>query len=70
MHGLPSDVLAIIQAFAPMFTERVWQRVQVLLMGAILTPGRRTVVVVLRVMGLSEQRRFNIYDRYCRTFLL
>lgn len=63
MHGLPSDVLAIIRVFAPVFTERVWQRAQVLLIGAILTPGRRTVAAVLRVMGLREERRFKNYHR-------
>jgi len=63
MGGLPPDVLLIISVFAPLFTETVWQRVQVLLVGAILTPGRRTVAAVLRVMGLSDERRFKNYHR-------
>ena len=42
MGGLPPDVLLIISVFAPLFTEAVWQRARVLLVGAILTPGRRT----------------------------
>jgi hypothetical protein len=63
MSELPLDVLSIIKVFAPLFSKRVWQRAQVLLIGAILTPGRRTVAAVLRVMGLSEERRFKNYHR-------
>ncbi len=63
MDGLPPDVFEIIRVFAPVFSERVWPRAQVLLIGAILTPGRRTVAAVLRVMGLSDERRFKNYHR-------
>jgi hypothetical protein len=49
--------------FAPLFSKRVWARAQVLLVGAILTPGTRTVAAVLRVMGLSEERHFQNYHR-------
>lgn len=63
MGRLPPDVLSIIGVFAPLFTARVWPRAQVLLVGAILTPGRRTVAAVLRVMGLSDERRFKNYHR-------
>ena len=49
--------------FAPLFTETVWARAQQLLLGAILTPGRRTVASILRVLGLSEARRFKNYHR-------
>ena len=41
----------------------VWQHAQVLLIGAILVPGRRTVTAVLRIMGLSEERQFQTYHR-------
>jgi len=34
-----------------------------LLLGAILTPGARTVTAVLRVMGLARERRFTNYHR-------
>ena len=44
--------------FAPLFTKRVWQHVQVLLVGAILTPGKRTVTAALRVMGLAHAKSF------------
>jgi hypothetical protein len=41
----------------------MWRRAQVLLLGAILAPGRRTVTAVLRSMGLSEERQFRTYHR-------
>ena len=37
--------------------------VQVLLTGAILTAGPRTVTAVLRVMGLSQEKQFQKYHR-------
>ena len=38
-----------------------WQKAQVLLVGAILTPGRRTVAAALRIMGRSDQRDYARY---------
>jgi DDE superfamily endonuclease len=49
--------------FAPLFSKRVWQNAQVLLMGAILAPGRRTVSSALRAMGLDRHERFHRYHR-------
>ena len=63
MGALPPDVLTMISVFAPLVSERVWQRAQVLLIGALLVPGRRTVASVLRVMGLAGERRFKNYHR-------
>ena len=55
MGSLPPDLLAIISVFAPLFTDSVWQRAQVLFVGAVLTPGHRTVAAILRVMGLAQE---------------
>ncbi len=57
------DYLSLIQVFAPYFSNLVWQHAQVLLIGAILVPGRRTVTAVLRIMGLSAERQFQAYHR-------
>ena len=35
----------------------------VLLVGAILAPGKRTVTAILRIMGLSQERHFQNYHR-------
>jgi len=63
MPTLPEAYLSLIQAFAPHFSNCIWQHARVLLLGAILAPGRRTVTAVLRIMGLSAERQFQAYHR-------
>ena len=58
MEALPTEIVRVLRTFEDVFSERVWDWVQVLVVGAILTPGQRTVASVLRVMGLSEERQF------------
>jgi hypothetical protein len=43
MPTLPPAMLLLVAPFAPLFAARVWRHAQVLLGGAILAPGRRTV---------------------------
>jgi len=49
--------------FAPLFSRRVFRHVQVLVAGAILAPGKRTVGSALRAMGLDQEKRFHRYHR-------
>jgi DDE superfamily endonuclease len=63
MPTLPRDMLLLLAPFAPLFSRRVWRRALVLLAGALLAPGRRTVTAALRVMGLAQDRRFERYHR-------
>src|SRR5918997_4305056 len=49
--------------FAPLFSQRSWRHAKVLLIGAILAPGRRTVASILRIAGLRRERRFVNYHR-------
>ena len=60
---MPCEFVALMVAFAPLFSKPVFQHVQVLLMGAILAPGKRTVTSALRVMGLSQEKHFQNYHR-------
>ena len=60
---LPDAMIAVLRPFAQAFTERTWEWVQILVVGAILAPGRRTVTAVLRVMGLRNERQFQRYHR-------
>jgi hypothetical protein len=53
----------ILSAFARLFSKRVWQHVQILLFGAILAPGQRTVTATLRIMGLSGDKHFQNFHR-------
>src|SRR3954466_16283895 len=50
---IPVLVRAWMQPFRACFTAPVWQHVLVLVMGAVLAPGKRTVTAALRVMGLD-----------------
>lgn len=60
---LPSDFAQIILAFQPLMLNRTWQHATVLLVGAILAPGKRTVSSVLRIMGRGQEHRFQNYHR-------
>ena len=63
MPTLPPAILLLVAPFAPLFARRVWRHAPVLLGGAILAPGRRTVAAALRVMGLEREPRFERYHR-------
>src|SRR5215212_9544027 len=63
MLDLPKPIIQVLRAFEPVFSERVWEWVKVLLVGAILTPGQRTVTAALRVMGLSDEAQYQNYHR-------
>jgi len=56
-------MIQVLAPFAPLFSERVFQHAKVLLAGAVLAPGRRTVSSALRAMGLDQERRFHRYHR-------
>jgi hypothetical protein len=63
MLNLPAEVTAFLAPFAPLFTPSVWSHAQILFVGAILTPGKRTVTAILSVMGLRQNRHFQNYHR-------
>jgi hypothetical protein len=56
MPPLPEAIILVLASFAPLFSHRVWLHAQVLLVGAMLAPGARTVTAALRVMGLAGER--------------
>jgi len=63
MH-LPACFATVILTFAPVFLQqRTWHHAELLLIGAILAPGKRTVTSLLRITGLSRERRFTNYHR-------
>ena len=63
MLTLPKEFASLLTTFAPLFSRRVWHHVQVLIVGAILVPGQRTVTAALRVMGLAHAKSFQQYHR-------
>jgi DDE superfamily endonuclease len=58
MPPLPEAIILLLAPFAPCLSRRVWGHAQLLRLGALLTPGARTVAAALRVMELSGERYF------------
>jgi hypothetical protein len=56
-------MLHLLKPFMPLFSKRVWPYAQVLVAGAILAPGKRTVSAALRAMGLGQTEQFQRYHR-------
>jgi len=58
---VPPILLTLMEAFRGFFTAPVFDHVLVLVTGAVLTPGKRTVSAVLRIMGLGQAGGFALY---------
>ena len=65
--SVPEVLAAWMRPFASCFTAAVWRHVLVLVAGALLVPGRRTVAAALRVMGLAQAPGFAVYHRVLST---
>lgn len=63
MLTLPKDIMVVIAPFRQAFNPRIWDLVEILAVGAILTPGKRTVSAVLRTMGLEKESTYQNYHR-------
>ena len=63
MLTLPDEYNTHFNHFQPFFSKRVWKLAIVLIVGAILAPGKRTVTAALRIMGLSQEQHFQNYHR-------
>ena len=63
MPSLPVEMIVLLAPFAQLFADGVWLHTQVLVVGATLAPGKRTVSSCLRVMGLSGEAHFTNYHR-------
>jgi hypothetical protein len=63
MFALPVPIETILVAFTPVFTQPVWHHAKLLIVGAILARGKRTVTSALRAMGLVQERHFTNYHR-------
>lgn len=60
---LPAEMVTLLAAFAPLFSDRVWSHARPLVLGAILATGRRTVTTALRILGLNHEPHFTNYHR-------
>lgn len=57
----PPSILAYILPFSILFSRPVWKNAMILICGAILAKGKRTVTSCLRVMGLKDEKNFPKY---------
>ena len=55
MPSLPDPIVSLLSPFASLFDARTWRKVQILLTGVILAPGRRTVTSALYALGLQAE---------------
>ncbi len=61
LNPTPPVLAGWMAAFRDHFSAPVWFRVLVLVAGAVLAPGKRTVSQALRVMGLAAKPGFSRY---------
>ena len=61
MPTLPPAFARIMIAFRPLFSKSVFANAMVLMVGAVLAPGRRTVAAALRAVGLGRERAYHKY---------
>lgn len=60
---VPVVLVPWLQPFREFFSAQVWDRVLVLVAGAVLAPGKRTVSSALRIMGLDSISNFTGYHQ-------
>jgi hypothetical protein len=63
MRTLPFTITTVSGTFAPLVSTCVFERAKLLLVGAILAPGRRIMASVLRVMRKGDDSHVQHYPR-------
>ena len=64
MFYFPGFMIDVVGRFAAaIYRQSTWDKVEVLVVGAILATGKRTVSAVLRVMGLGDERNYPKYHQ-------
>ena len=61
--AVPQVLRQWLQAWRPCFTAPSWEHVLVLVMGALLAPGKRTVTSCLRMTGRAEAANFATFHQ-------
>ncbi len=63
MFKHPPEFSEIISIFSSLFSKKIFERAGQLLLGTIITHGRRTVCSVLRTLGLKDITNWDLYHR-------
>ena len=61
MPTLPAVIVTLLLPFEHLFDPRTWRKAQLLAMGAILSPGKRTVSSALNILGIGQHGDFASY---------
>jgi len=56
MLTLSQRIRQVVRHVEPVVSERVWEWAKVLVIGALLAPGERTVTAIVRVMGCADDQ--------------
>ncbi len=60
---LPTEIIHVLAHFAPAFTQPTYRKVVVLVVGTLLSKGRRTVTAALRTVGLGQAPGWSKYHQ-------
>ena len=61
MPTLPEVIATLLFPFEHLFDRRTWRKAQLLVVGAILSPGKRTVSSALSILGIGQHGDFAIF---------
>ena len=61
MHILPEVIISLLNPFERLFHPKTWRKAQLLAVGAILAPHKRTVTSALNILGIGQHGDFAIY---------
>ena len=61
MFTLPEVIVSVMKPFENLFDPRTWRKAQLLAVGAILAPVKRTVSAALSALGMSDRSDFSLY---------
>ncbi len=63
MPTLPAVIVSLLLPFERLFDPRTWRKARLLAIGAILSPGKRTVSSALNILGIGQHGDFTIYHQ-------
>ncbi len=63
MPTLPEVIVSLLLPFEHLFDPRTWRKARLLAVGAILSPGKRTVSSALNILGVGQHGDFAIYHQ-------
>ena len=63
MTTLPEVIVTLLLPFEHLFDCRTWRKAQLLMVGAILAPGKRTVSSALSILGIGQNGDFAIFHQ-------